>query len=82
MQTQYGFTSTYIYEQACETIAREIQQRNDLSAKAILKIIRRISSKYHLNKLPRNEDIIKYLSVESQYRNLLKVRPTKSASGR
>ena len=83
MQTQYGFTSTSTstYEQTCETIAKEVQQRNDLSAKAILKIIRRMSSKYHLNKLPKNEDIIKYLSDESQYRNLLKVRPTKSASG-
>jgi elongator complex protein 3 len=81
MQTQYGFTSTSTYQQACETIAKEVQQKNDLSAKAILKIIRRISSKYHLNKLPKNEDIIKYLSDESHYRNLLKVRPTKSASG-
>ena len=81
MQTQYGLTSTSTYEQACEAIAREVQQRNDLSAKAILKIIRTISSRYYLNKLPKNEDIIKYLSDESHYRNLLKVRPTKSASG-
>ena len=81
MQTQYGLTSTFTYEQACEAIAKEVQQRNDLSAKAILKIIRRISSRYYLNKLPKNEDIIKYLSDESHYRNLLKVRPTKSASG-
>jgi elongator complex protein 3 len=81
MQTQYGLTSTSTYEQACEAIAREVQQRNDLSAKAILKIIRRISSRYYLNKLPKNEDIIKYLSDESHYRNLLKVKPTKSASG-
>ena len=81
MQTQYGLTSTSTYEQACKVIAKEVQQRNDLSAKAILKIIRRISSQYYLNKLPKNEDIIKYLSDESHYRNLLKVRPTKSASG-
>jgi elongator complex protein 3 len=81
MQTQYGLTSTSTFEQACKVIAKEVQQRNDLSAKAILKIIRRISSQYHLNKLPKNEDIIKYLSDESHYRNLLKVRPTKSASG-
>ncbi|MDQ4056227.1 MAG: tRNA uridine(34) 5-carboxymethylaminomethyl modification radical SAM/GNAT enzyme Elp3 [Thermoproteota archaeon] len=81
MQTQYGLTSTFTYEQACEAIAKEVQQRNDLSAKAILKIIRRISSRYYLNKLPKNEDIIKYLSDESHYRNLLKIRPTKSASG-
>jgi elongator complex protein 3 len=81
MQTQYGLTSTSTYEEACEAIAREVQQRNDLSAKAILKIIRRISSRYYLNKLPKNEDIIKYLSDESHYRNLLKVKPTKSASG-
>jgi elongator complex protein 3 len=81
MQTQYGLASTSTYEQACKVIAKEVQQRNDLSAKAILKIIRRISSQYYLNKLPKNEDIIKYLSDESHYRNLLKVRPTKSASG-
>ena len=81
MQTQYGLASTSTYEQACKVIAKEVQQRNDLSAKAILKIIRRISSKYYLNKLPKNEDIIKYLSDDSHYRNLLKVRPTKSASG-
>jgi elongator complex protein 3 len=81
MQTQYGLASTSTYEQACKVIAKEVQQRNDLSTKAILKIIRRISSKYYLNKLPKNEDIIKYLSNDSHYRNLLKVRPTKSASG-
>src|SRR3712207_5026133 len=81
MQTQYGLASTSTYEQACKVIAKEVQQRNDLSAKAILKIIRRISSQHYLNKLPKNEDIIKYLSDDSHYRNLLKVRPTKSASG-
>jgi elongator complex protein 3 len=81
VQTQYGFTLTSNYEQACHAIAREVQQSNDLSARAILNIIRKISSNSHLNKLPKNEDIIKYLPPESQYRTLLKVRPTKSASG-
>jgi elongator complex protein 3 len=74
-----SLTSTY--EQACHAIAKEVQQRNDISSRGILNIVRIISSKYHLNKLPKNEDIIKYLSFESQYRTLLKVRPTKSASG-
>ena len=81
MQTQYGFTLTSSYEQACHAIAKEVQQSNDLSARAILNIIRKISSNSHLNKLPKNQDIIKYLPSESQYRTLLKVRPTKSASG-
>jgi elongator complex protein 3 len=80
MQTQYGFTVSN-YERACEAIAKEVQQENNLTVKAILKIIRRISSKYCLNRLPKNEDIIKYLSDESDYRAVLKVRPIKSASG-
>ena len=81
VQTQYGFTLTPNCDQACRAIAEEIQQRNDLSYGDILKVIRKISSKYYLNKLPKNEDIIRYLSAESRYRTLLKVKPTKSASG-
>ena len=81
MQIQYGFTLASNYDRACQAIAEEIQQRNDLSAKTILKVIRNISSKHSLSKIPKNEDIIKYLHTESHYRSLLKVRPTKSASG-
>jgi elongator complex protein 3 len=81
VKTQYDFTLTSNYDQACHAIAKEVQERKELSSSAILKIIRKISSKYYLNVLPKNEDIIKYLSNESQYRTLLKVGPTKSASG-
>jgi elongator complex protein 3 len=81
VQTQSGVTLTSNYDRACHAIAEEVQKNNDLSSKAILKIIRKISLKYYLNKLPKNADIIKYLSAESQYRALLKVKPIKSASG-
>ena len=81
MKTQYGLTLSSNYDHACLAIAKELQERKDLSTSAILKIIRKISSTYYLHRLPKNEDIIKYLSTESQYRSLLKVGPTKSASG-
>jgi elongator complex protein 3 len=81
VKPQNDFTLTSNYDQACHAIAKEVQERKELSTSAILKIMRKISSKYHLNVLPKNEDIIKYLSNESQYRTLLKVGPTKSASG-
>jgi elongator complex protein 3 len=81
VKTQYGVTLTSNYDHACLAIANELQERKDLSTSAILKIMRKISSTYYLHRLPKNEDIIKYLSTESQYRSLLKVGPTKSASG-
>jgi elongator complex protein 3 len=81
VKTQYGFALTSKYDQACHAIAKEVEESNALSTRAILKIMRDTSSKYYLNKLPKNEDIIKYLSAESKYRTLLKVGPTKSASG-
>jgi elongator complex protein 3 len=81
VKIQYGSTLTSKYDQVCHAIAKEVEESNALSTRAILEIMRHTSSKYYLNKLPKNEDIIKYLSKESKYRTLLKVRPTKSASG-
>jgi elongator complex protein 3 len=69
------------YFLACKSIALELEEKDDVPSNDVLKIIRKISSKYHLSSLPKNEDIIEYLSPESKYRRILMVRPVKTASG-
>ena len=69
------------YVQACKSIAEQIQEKRSTSSKSILKIIRETASKYHLSTLPRNENIIEYLSDDSHYRKVLMVKPIKTASG-
>jgi elongator complex protein 3 len=79
-----SFVSTEVdpnYNQACESIAKQIQKEENISAKSVFKIIKETSSKYHLSTLPRNENIIEYLSDDSHYRKVLMVKPTKTASG-
>jgi elongator complex protein 3 len=71
--------SNYIL--ACRSVAEQIQQQDNLSAKAIFKIVKDTASKYHLSTLPKNESIIEFLPDESLYRNVLMVRPAKTASG-
>ncbi|HET7391646.1 MAG TPA: hypothetical protein VFJ51_12555, partial [Nitrososphaeraceae archaeon] len=69
------------YNQACKSIAKQIQKEENISAKSVFKITKETSSKYHLSTLPRNENIIEYLPDDSHYRKVLMVKPTKTASG-
>jgi elongator complex protein 3 len=71
----------YNYTLACKSVAKQIQEQDDLSVKEISKIVKDIASKYHLSTLPKNESIIEYLPDNSHYRKVLMVRPTKTASG-
>lgn len=69
------------YLEACLHIARELQLRKDLSTKDIFKIIKSTSSKFKLSTIPKNEDILSYLTTNDRYRHVLLVKPTKTASG-
>ncbi|HYZ49490.1 MAG TPA: radical SAM protein, partial [Nitrososphaeraceae archaeon] len=71
--------SNYIL--ACRSVAEQIQQQGNLSAKAVFKIVKDTASKYRLSTLPKNESIIEFLSDDSVYRKVLMIRPTKTASG-
>ena len=71
--------SNYIL--ACRSVAEQIQQQDNLSAKAIFQIVKDTASKYRLSTLPKNESIIEFLPDESLYRKVLMVRPAKTASG-
>ncbi|NOJ27701.1 MAG: tRNA uridine(34) 5-carboxymethylaminomethyl modification radical SAM/GNAT enzyme Elp3 [Nitrososphaera sp.] len=68
------------YQLACKDIARQLDSQS-LSARQTSRIIRQVSSKYHLETLPKNEHIIEYLSSASKYRKILMVKPAKTASG-
>src|ERR687888_700604 len=69
------------YIMVCKSVAEQIQEKEDLSAKDIFKIVKAMASKYHLSALPKNESIIEHLPNDSYYRKVLMVRPTKTASG-
>src|ERR671939_2191229 len=71
--------SNYIL--ACRSVAKQIQQQDNLSAKAVFKIVKDTASKFRLSTLPKNESIIEFLSDDSVYRKVLMIRPTKTASG-
>ncbi len=68
------------YQQACKSIAEQIESKNILSVRQVLKVVRQVASKYHLDTMPKNEHIIQYLH-DRRYRQLLMVKPTKTASG-
>src|SRR5688572_14605736 len=68
------------YQQACRSIAEQIESRNLLSVRQALRIIMEVASEYHLDTVPKNEHIIPYFH-DSRYRRLLMVRPAKTASG-
>jgi elongator complex protein 3 len=69
------------YIMVCKSVAEQIQEKEDLSAKDIFKIVKAMASKYHLSALPKNEGIIEHLPDDNYYRKVLMVRPTKTASG-
>jgi len=68
------------YQQACRSIAAQIENRNLLSMRQVLKVLREVASDYHLNTMPRNEHIMQYLH-DSRYRRVLMIKPAKTASG-
>lgn len=69
------------YLMACKSIAQQIENSKTLLSRAqIFRVVRRLSSEYHLSTLPRNEDLIRYLR-DDRYRRLLMVKPAKTASG-
>ena len=74
-----------IYLKACKEIADEMLSLNTFNSSLIktdiLKIIRDVSSKYKLSKIPKNIDIIKFLPSDNYFRKLLKLKPTKTLSG-
>ena len=69
------------YSQVCKSIALQLEKNNNMSLKQINKIISLTCSNYKLSIIPKNEHIIPYLPKNSNYRNILMVKPTKTASG-
>ena len=69
------------YSQACKSIALQLEKNNNMSLKEINKIISSTCSAYKLSVIPKNEHIIPYLPKNNNYRNILVVKPTKTASG-
>ena len=69
------------YQEACKSIAAQLESsKNLLSIKQVLRVVRQVASEYKLDRIPRNEHIIRYLE-DSCYRHLLMVKPAKTASG-
>jgi elongator complex protein 3 len=72
---------SYDYDLACMEIAKKLGLLEELSLKDISSYIRGASSKYHLSKTPKFQDIIKYLPIDSNIRKTMMVKPIKTASG-
>jgi len=73
-----------LYQEACKEIAQCIESLDSttvVSKKEIFQIMRNISSKYKLSKLPKNLDILKLLSEDSRFKKQLKSKPSKTSSG-
>ncbi len=69
------------YQRACQTIAERIEMHGGaITTRQITTIIREISSANHLNTMPKNEHVMRYLHSSSARSKLL-VRPVKTASG-
>jgi len=69
------------YNLACIEIGSRLSQLRELSLKDISSLIRSSSSKYHLSKIPKFYDILKYLPTDSNIRKTMMVKPIKTASG-
>jgi elongator complex protein 3 len=72
---------SYDYDLACMEIANKLGLLEELSLKDISSYIRGASSKYHLSKIPKFQDIVKYLPIDSNMRKTMMVKPIKTASG-
>ena len=71
----------YDYDSACIEIANKLSRLEEPSLKDIYSFIKSASSKYHLSKTPKFQDIIKNLPISSNIRKTMMVRPVKTASG-
>lgn len=69
------------YDLACKEIAKRISGRDESKLTIIPTILRQVSSEFHLKHLPRRHDFLKYLPENCSWRNTLKLRPIKTASG-
>jgi elongator complex protein 3 len=72
---------SYYYDSACIEIANILSLLEDPSLKDISSFIRGTSSKYHLSRTPKFQDIIKHLPIDSNIRKTMMVKPVKTASG-
>jgi elongator complex protein 3 len=71
----------YDYDLVCMEIANKLSQLEELSLNEITSFIRGASSKYHLSKTPKFQDIVRYLPIDSNIRKTMMVKPIKTASG-
>ena len=69
------------YDLACKEIAKRICVGDESNLTIIPTILRQVSSEFHLKHLPRRHDFLKYLPENCSWRNTLKLRPIKTASG-
>lgn len=69
------------YDLACKEIAKRISEGDESKLTIIPTILRQVSSEFHLKHLPRRHDFLKYLPENCTWRNTLKLRPIKTASG-
>ncbi len=68
------------YGLACKSIAEQIESENIQSVRQVLRVVRNVSSAYHLTTMPKNEHIIQHLH-NIHHKRLLMVKPAKTASG-
>jgi len=69
------------YDHACGEIARSLIERQIASRKDSVILIRKISEKYQLDRIPKYSDILNYLPAGEELRKILLKKPRKSASG-
>jgi elongator complex protein 3 len=67
------------YDQACRVIAQLIDN-SEPSLGQIIQIMKDVAYRHHLDTVPKNEHVMKYL-LRARSRRLLMVRPAKTASG-
>ncbi len=68
------------YDDACRSIALKIDGGRDVTLGQAVNIMKQVASEFHLDTLPKNEDVMRYLH-SPRSRRLLMVRPAKTASG-
>lgn len=83
---KYRTNNDISYKNACEEIANEILTLDIRSStynikKEIFTITKNKSLKYKLSKIPKNVDIFKLLPEGNHFKNLLKLKPSKTSSG-
>jgi elongator complex protein 3 len=76
-----GAENSLQYNLACREIARRICELDESRLPIVSTILREVSSEFQLKHLPRRHDFMKYLPENCSWRNTLKIRPVKTASG-